>query len=133
MLVRSMIGLALLAGVAACGGSESEPTETGAADDRFPSVLEVAAEPTGERTFNFSVTISSPYDSPERFADGWRILTPDGEPIAEHELLHDHAGEQPFTREQLGVEVPAGLTEVVVEGRDSENGYGGRTRTVELP
>ena len=136
--------VAVAAGLSACGGSDSdgddegsagqEPgTEAGGADDRFPSVLEVAAEPTGERTFTFAVTISSPYDSPERFADGWRILTPDGETIAEHTLLHDHAAEQPFTREQTDVEVPSGVTEVMVEPRDSENGYGGRKGRVELP
>lgn len=139
------IALVLAASLAACGedsdsegASEpgdpgSESAETSAAGERFPSVVEVTAEPTGERTFTLAVTISSPYDSPERYADGWRVMTPDGEPIAEHELLHDHAAEQPFTREQTGVEVPPGVTEVVVEGRDSESGFGGETQRVELP
>ncbi len=43
-----------------------------------------------------------------------------------------HAGEQPFTRVQSGVTVPAGVEEVVVEGRDRVNGFGGMTRTVRL-
>lgn len=144
-LLRLAIALALVAGLAACGGSDSEegdggsagaePGRTEAAGEgaRFPTVLEATAEATGERTFSFSVTISSPYDSPERFADGWRILSPDGETIAEHELTHDHAAEQPFTREQFDVEVPPGLTEVVVEPRDSENGYGGARKRISLP
>jgi hypothetical protein len=77
--------------------------------------------------------MSSPYDSPERYADGWRILGAGGEVYGEMTLAHDHASEQPFTRTQSGVEIPDGATTVVVEGRDSENGYGGQTRTVDLP
>jgi hypothetical protein len=143
MLVRLAIVLVLLAALSSCGSDsgegeevpvESEPGAPGIGQegDVFPDVVEVTAKPTGERAFTFSVTISSPYDSPQRFADGWRILAPDGETIAEHELLHDHADEQPFTRTQTDVEVPRGVTELVVEPRDSENGYGGKTGTVAL-
>jgi len=31
------------------------------------------------------------------------------------------------------VQIPAGVTSVVVEGRDQANGWGGGTRAVELP
>jgi hypothetical protein len=48
----------------------------------------------------------------------------------EHTLTHDHANEQPFTRTQSGVVIPAGVDEVTVEGRDLEHGYGGETVTV---
>jgi hypothetical protein len=48
-------------------------------------------------------------------------------------LGHDHAAEQPFTRTQTGVEIPGDVTTVTVEGRDTENGYGGTTRTVQIP
>jgi hypothetical protein len=145
MRMLPLLAITLGLGLVACGDSDSgdgdegsaaqEPgvTTTEGAGDRYPSVLRVTAEATGEGTFTFSVTISSPYDSPERYADGWRILTPDGEQIAEHELTHDHASEQPFTREQSGVEVSPELTEVVVEGRDSKNGYGGKRERVALP
>ena len=33
----------------------------------------------GERVFDVAVTISSPYDTPERYADGWRVLDRDGQ------------------------------------------------------
>lgn len=79
------------------------------------------------------MTIRSPYDTPDRYADGWRILAPDGTVLGEMTLGHDHASEQPFTRTQTGVAVPAGITQVTVEGRDRENGYGGATRMVDLP
>ncbi len=94
--------------------------------------MDAEVERTGE-TFSFSVTVSSPYDTPERYADGWRVIGPDGTVYGVHRLAHDHAKEQPFTRTQRGVEIPEGVNEVTVEGRDSEHGYGGNTVTVRLP
>ncbi len=110
-------------------GSSSETTEGNA----YPDVVKVEVTNTGGDSFDFAVTISSPYDTPERYADGWRILTTGGDLLGEHTLTHDHAGEQPFTRSQSGIEIPVDITEVVVEGRDLANGYGGQSRTVSLP
>ncbi|NNE11459.1 MAG: hypothetical protein HKN41_04355 [Ilumatobacter sp.] len=138
---------ALLVVGAACGGDEAGPvaTDTGTdvrttsaaslvvADDReqFPDVL--AVEPTFDgETWRFAVTISSPYDSPERYADGWRVVGPDGAVHGEHTLAHDHANEQPFTRTQTGVVIPPDVASVVIEGRDQVSGYGGATVTVDL-
>lgn len=111
-------------------GPPSSSTEGGTS---FPDVVDVQATNTEGDLFDFDVTISSPYDTPERYADGWRITAKDGDVLAEHVLTHDHASEQPFTRSQSGVEIPAGITEVLVEGRDQLNGYGGQTQTVTLP
>lgn len=55
---------------------------------------------------------------------------PGGAVYGEHTWAHDHAGEQPFTRTQHGVEIPEEVDQVIVEGRDSEYGYGGGTATV---
>lgn len=57
----------------------------------------------------------------------------DGAVYGVNELTHDHASEQPFTRTLSGVQVPAGVGTVLVEGRDQVNGWGGGTQTVELP
>ena len=80
-----------------------------------------------------SATLSSSYDSPDRYADAWRVVAPDGTVLGVRELLHDHAGEQPFTRSLDGVEIPSDVDEVTVEGRDSANGWGGVTVTVDVP
>ncbi len=48
-------------------------------------------------------------------------------------LLHDHATEQPFTRDLYGVVVPVGVRSVVVQARDLKNGWGGKTVEVLLP
>lgn len=123
---------ALLAGAAmvVLVGCGAEPQ--GQTAQRFPDVVGAELSPSGD-TWTLEVTVSSPYDTPERYADGWRVLAPDGEVLGEHELSHDHADEQPFTRTQTGLEIPAGVDTVVVEGRDQDNGYGGGTVEVDVP
>lgn len=101
-------------------------------DTKFPDVLEARASRAGDGSWTFDVTISSPYDSPERYADGWRVMS-GKEVLGEMTLGHDHASEQPFTRTQTGVEIPDGVDTVTVQGRDTEHGYGGTAVTVDLP
>ncbi|MDW7747639.1 hypothetical protein [Halomonas sp.] len=106
-----------------------------AADEaqRHPDVVGVEVTPAGEDRFDFDVTLSSPYDSPSRYADAFRVMGPDGEEFGVRELLHHHANEQPFTRRLGGVEIPAGIGRVTVQGRDQSHGWGGETRSVSLP
>jgi hypothetical protein len=100
---------------------------------RFPEVVDVAATyDDAAGTWTFDVTISSPYDTPERYADGWRVVGPDGTVFGVHTLAHDHADEQPFTRRQSGVPIPADVVEVTIEGRDQQHGFGGGTVTINL-
>ena len=82
----------------------------------------------GAGTYDVEVTISSPYDTPARYADAFRVTTGAGALLGTRELLHDHADEQPFTRELTGVVVPPGVSVVVVHGRDRLDGYGGASR-----
>jgi len=100
---------------------------------RYPDVVAVELRNVGDRVFDVVVTISSPYDTPERYADGWRVLDPEGNTLGTHTLLHDHATEQPFTRAQRGLEIPAHVPWVTIEGRDQANGFGGATITIDVP
>ncbi|MGJ3507505.1 hypothetical protein [Enemella sp. A6] len=142
--VLTILG-ALILLISACAGApdDSTPAQTpdetrssappaGDAEQKFPDVIEAKLTKQGDG-FMIDVTISSPYDTPERYADGWRVKTPDGTVLAEHELAHDHANEQPFTRQRGPFEIPDDVTEVVVEGRDKANGYGGETVTIPVP
>lgn len=117
---------------AAPAGSAADAPGPSSAQQRFPDIVGAMASRSGEQ-FSFSVTVSSPYDTPERYADAFRVRAMDGTVYGINELAHDHAGEQPFTRTLSGVTIPAGVAGVVVEGRDLLNGWGGGTRTVELP
>lgn len=140
-LVRSLLVPIAIVSLAGCSADDSvgEPTESdgtsaetpaeGASEQKYPDVVDVEVD-AENGTFAFSVTMSSPYDSPKRYADGWRVKGADGTVFGEHTLMHDHAGEQPFTRTQSGVTIPSDVTEVVVEGRDQRHGYGGETKTV---
>ncbi len=138
VLLRLSLGALLVLALGACAALEEvmvdmAPEPASPASDRFPDVLAVELRPAGERTYDVAVTMSSPYDTPERYADGWRVLDPEGNVLGTHTLMHDHASEQPFTRTQRGLHVPAGIDEVTVEGRDQANGFGGRVVTVPVP
>lgn len=144
------MGLALALGGCGEGSSDSEAgaasappdvtastfvdikPDTKAAD--HPDVLAAVLKgDSGGGGWSLDVTLSSEYDSPERYADGWRVLDADGKVLGEHTLTHNHADEQPVTRTQTGLEIPDGVDVVTVEGRDTENGYGGATFEVEVP
>ena len=112
-------------------GSDEAPEA--AAEQLYPEIIGVQLVASGDRVYDVVVSISSPYDTPERYADGWRVLDSEGNVLGTHTLLHDHANEQPFTRTQPGLEIPEGVTEITVEGRDLVNGYGGGTLSIDVP
>ena len=113
--------------------SSGESEESGStADAEFPDVIAAELSDEGD-TYSLEVTMSSEYDTPERYADGWRVLDAEGNELATMELGHDHASEQPFTRSQSGLEIPVGVETVTVEGHDLVNGYGGATVDVDVP
>jgi hypothetical protein len=117
------------------GTPAEPPADAATASDvqRYPDIVAVELAPTGDGVYDVTVTVSSPYDTPERYTDGWRVLGPDGTELGTHTLAHDHAAEQPFTRTQSGLEIPDSVTEVTVEGHDQQFGYGGETITVAVP
>jgi len=129
------------AGADASSSTEAEPvapqpvtastTPTNSTDD-FPDILAAQATPEGDGAWRFDVTVSSPYDTPERYADAWRVVGPDGTEFGIRVLTHDHASEQPFTRSQNGIIIPDDVTTVTIEGRDQVNGWGGGTLVVDL-
>ncbi|MGD2061944.1 MAG: N-acetylmuramoyl-L-alanine amidase, partial [Acidimicrobiia bacterium] len=98
----------------------------------YPEVIGVDVR-AGSESFAFDVTISSPYDTPERYADAFRVIGDDGVVYGVRELTHDHANEQPFSRSLGGVEIPATVRSATIEARDLVYGWGGGTVVVELP
>lgn len=100
---------------------------------KYPDVLAAKVQAGAAGTFDFDVTVSSPYDTPQRYADAFRVRGKDGTVYGERILLHDHAGEQPFTRDLHGVRIPPDVRAVTVQARDRQYGYGGKTVEVALP
>lgn len=95
-------------------------------------VVDASAEKTAG-TWRFDVTVAHGDEGWDHYADAWRVKGPDGTVYGTRELLHPHVTEQPFTRSLSGVEIPEGVTTVVVEARDSVHGWGGKTLEIELP
>lgn len=108
-------------------------TGDAAADQKYPDILSAELSGPDGTEYDIALTVSSPYDSPDRYADGWRVLDEDGNVLAEHELAHDHANEQPFTRSRGPFVIPEGVAKITVEGHDQEHGYGGETITIDVP
>lgn len=100
--------------------------------DKYPEVLKAKATHRSGDDWLFSVTLSSAYDSPKRYADAWRVVDAQGKELGIRILGHDHANEQPFTRSGT-VEIPKAMTKVFVEGRDQANGWSGQRFEVTLP
>ena len=68
--------------------------------DKFPEVIAVEAISRENGDWNFEVTLSSTYDTPQRYADAWRVLDGADRELGIRILGHDHANEQPFTRSE---------------------------------
>ena len=114
-------------------GLTSVKAQAAESTQQYPNVVAVKVKSSGADTFNFDATISSPYDSAQRYADAFRVIGIDGQVFGERKLLHDHADEQPFTRDLYFVKIPRGIRVVVVQARDQKYGYGGNTVDVILP
>lgn len=60
----------------------------------------------------------------DHYADGWRVLTPDGRELGLRVLHHPHETEQPFTR-GLTLSLPDGIARLQIEPRCNRDGWTG--------
>jgi len=102
-------------------------------------VVFVKAVQAQDGTWTFSVTVSHPDVGWEDYADGWDVATPDGQTLKASPddpftrlLLHPHVGEQPFTRSQSGIRIPADVTQVTVRAHSLTRSFGGHEVVVDL-
>jgi hypothetical protein len=102
-------------------------------------VIFVRAVESADGTWTFHVTVSHPDTGWDDYADGWDVLTLDGEVIKPDPdspftrlLTHPHESEQPFTRSQSRIAIPSGLNQVQVRAHDLVDGFGGRVVIVDL-
>jgi hypothetical protein len=126
-----MPGICMAVWMAAMALESAQASELVA--QKYPDVVKVAVRAHGADSFDFDVTLSSPYDTPDRYADAFKVMNKDGSVYGERKLWHDHADEQPFTRDLYNVAIPRGVREVVIQSRDKLYGYGGKTVEVKLP
>ncbi len=96
-----------------------------------PVIEDARATRTGT-TWRFDVTLSHPDTGWEHYADGWRVLAPDGTELGLRVLLHPHVNEQPFTRSLSGVSIPEGISEVRIQSRCLVDGWSDATHSIKL-
>ena len=101
-------------------------------------VIYVQAVFNGE-SWTFSVTVSHPDKGWDDYSNGWDVVTPDGIVLKVNKsdpytrvLLHPHENEQPFTRNQSGIIVPEGITQLLVKAHDIVDGFGGAEIIIDL-
>ncbi len=95
-------------------------------------VLKVEVRPSGGG-WSFEVTVQHGDTGWEHYADAWRVVGPDGTVLGTRTLYHPHVDEQPFTRSLGNVQVPVGMTHVIVRAADNVHKAGTRTFTLKLP
>ena len=89
-----------------------------------------AVRVSGDR---FDVTVLHPDSGWDHYANGWEVLDAEGNRLGFRELFHPHENEQPFTRSQAGIAVPAGATAVYVRTRCNIDGWSDALFEVPLP
>ncbi len=119
-MAKSLLGMLIMAWSAVAFAGEAD-------------VLAVDASKDGERRYSFGVTVRHADEGWDHYADAWDVVAPDGTVLGTRTLYHPHVAEQPFTRSLSGVQVPAGITEVIVRAHDKVHGLGGKEFRVKLP
>jgi hypothetical protein len=115
----------------AASTDEPSPTNTTTSglDLREANVTGVTVSGSGG-TFDFDVTLYHDDDGEDGYANWWQVERLDGTRLGRRDLLHAH-GTREFTRSAT-IEIPEGVTCVVVRGHDQVHGYGGQAALVNL-
>ncbi|MGR3637177.1 MAG: hypothetical protein ACU0BK_14815 [Shimia sp.] len=96
-----------------------------------PQITDARANQSGG-TWRFDVTLRHPDTGWDHYADGWRVELADGTILTTPVLAHPHVNEQPFTRCQSGVTVPAGVNTVYIRSRCNLDGWSEEVMALEL-
>jgi hypothetical protein len=96
-------------------------------------VIDAKASKGADGTYTISVTVKSDDTGWDKYADRWEVVAPDGMVLGTRVLAHPHEDEQPFTREQSGITVPADVKTVTIRAHDKVEGFGGKEFTLQLP
>lgn len=78
---------------------------------------------TDGRTWTVSTTLRYPDSGWGDFADEWRVVDGGGRVLGDRVLFHPHEDEQPFTRSQDGIVIPATTHIVYIEAHDKIHGW----------
>lgn len=74
-------------------------------------------------SWTIAVTLQHADTGWDHYADGWRVVTHDGEVLGHRTLYHPHVNEQPFTRNLSNVTIPDEINTVFIEAHDKVHGW----------
>ncbi len=92
-------------------------------------VIDVQATQVGDNIYDFAVTIRSPDQGWDKYADSFEVRSSTGEVLGTRELTHPHVDEQPFTRSLTAVDI-GNESSVEVVASDSVEGFCGAAQVV---
>ncbi len=119
--MRPLLGLPMAASICLAGMAAADPAEIVGAEAR-----------PGASGWTVTVTLRHGDTGWGDYADGWRLLTREGEVIATRALAHPHVNEQPFTRSLPGIDLPKGRA-VFVESSTTATGWSGERLRLPIP
>lgn len=103
------------------------------------NVLYVKVVQEQDDKWTFHVTVEHPDTGWDDYVNGWNVSLPDGTILKTESsseftrtLLHPHLGEQPFTRNQSGIEIPQGVERIIVKAHDLLDGFGGDEVVIDM-
>ena len=105
------------------------PLQTVVANDA--EVVEAEFRKQGE-TWHVSATLRHDDAGWDHYADAWQVVDKAGKVLGKRVLYHPHESEQPFTRSQSGIRIPAGVTIVYVEAHDKVHGWNKQRLRIDL-
>ena len=97
------------------------------------TIVDVTANKTAQEIYHFNVTLKHADTGWDHYANQWQVLTPEHQVLGTRTLFHPHVNEQPFTRSLGGVKVPANITTIIIQARDTVHGISPQEFTLKLP
>ena len=86
----------------------------------------------GDGQFRIDATVLHEDAGWDHYVDRWDVLAVDGRILGSRELAHPHENEQPFTR-SLTLQLPEGVSVVMLQAHDSVHGLGGKIFELAVP
>jgi hypothetical protein len=83
-------------------------------------------------SWSVSVTLQHADTGWDHYADGWRVVTGEGQELGMRTLYHPHVNEQPFTRSLAGIVIPESVQTVYIEAHDKVHGWSPQRLEVDL-
>ncbi|MBN1525014.1 MAG: hypothetical protein JW904_11045 [Spirochaetales bacterium] len=102
-------------------------------DTDFAQVMYVRMQRQVNGTWIFDVTVRHHDQGWKHYAGLREVIDPaNGELLEKRVLLHPHDTEQPFTRSESGIIIPAGVKRAIVRAKCTQHGFNGKQIAVDF-